>query len=103
MGLGPTLQIFWINLAFPHVFHDIAQHTSILEMSKMLFLMSVKYHLLISYSRKVITASKRDKNGRGHKVGQVKIAPMGPPWLLLYVVRVAACPRTRYLLARQWL
>ena len=45
------------------------------------FMMLVKYNLLITFSRKKKLASRKDKNGCGHKVGQPEITPMGPPWV----------------------
>ena len=42
--------------------------------------MLVKDHLLITCSRKKNMALRKGKNGRDHKVDQVEIAQMGPPW-----------------------
>ena len=45
-------------------------------------MMLVKYNLLITFSRKKKLASRKDKNGCGHKVGQPEITPMGPPCIV---------------------
>ena len=69
------------NWALSLVFHNISSRFLLFRIPQMMLLVPGKRPSFDILPHKKNTALRQGKNGGGHKVDQVEIAPMGPPWV----------------------